>query len=51
MIKLFLLGKESKISDQRNDYPRNMKVINLHSIKVRTNADIKWQLEKMRGKT
>lgn len=35
----FFAEKESKISDQRNDYTRNMKVTNLYSIKVRAKAD------------
>lgn len=35
------LGKESTISDQRNDYTRNIKVIKLHSIKVRAKMDTK----------
>lgn len=51
IIKLFLLRKESKISVQRNDYTRSIKVIKLHSINVRAKADTKWQLENMRGKT
>lgn len=38
------LAKESKNSDQINDYSRNMKVIK-HSIKVRPKADTKWQLK------
>lgn len=38
------LRKESKNSDQINDYSRNMKVIK-HSIKVRAKADTKWQLK------
>lgn len=45
------LGKESKISDQRNDYTRSMKVIKLHSIKIRAKADTKWQLRNLRHKT
>lgn len=51
MIKLFLSSKKSKILDQSNDYTRNMKVIKLHSIKVRAKADTKWQLKNMMGKT
>lgn len=47
----FFLGKESKISDQRNDYTKSMKVIKLHSIKIRAKADTKWQLRNLRGKT
>lgn len=38
------LAKESKNSDQINDYSRNMKVIK-YSIKVRPKADTKWQLK------
>lgn len=45
------LGKEGKISDQRNDYTRSMKVIKLHSIKIRAKADTKWQLRNLRHKT
>lgn len=45
------LGKESQISDQRNDYLQSMKVIKLHSIKGRAKRDTKWQLKNIRGKT
>lgn len=43
--------KESKVSYQRNDYTRRMRVIKLHSIKIRVKADTKCQPRNLRGKT